>query len=76
MVFFSFFKGLRNCFSNLCFYCFIFFITGNLDVATPTELLPLIPPQAGEKGIDDSCRFFLDSLMEFMITQVNFYLIV
>ncbi|XP_046445727.1 ral GTPase-activating protein subunit alpha-1-like isoform X1 [Daphnia pulex] len=41
-----------------------------LNVATPTELLPLIPPQAGEKGIDDSCRFFLDSLMEFMITQV------
>ena len=51
-------------------------IVGNVDVATPTELLPLIPPQAGEKGIDDSCRFFLDSLMEFMITQVNFYLVV
>ena len=51
-------------------------MVGNVDVATPTELLPLIPPQAGEKGIDDSCRFFLDSLMEFMITQVNFYLVV
>ena len=51
-------------------------LVGNVDVATPTELLPLIPPQAGEKGIDDSCRFFLDSLMEFMITQVTFYLVV
>ena len=51
-------------------------MVGNVDVATPTELLPLIPPQAGEKGIDDSCRFFLDSLMEFMITQVTFYLVV
>jgi hypothetical protein len=48
-------------------------MVGNVDVATPTELLPLIPPQAGEKGIDDSCRFFLDSLMEFMITQVTFF---
>lgn len=51
-------------------------MVGNVDVATPTELLPLIPPQAGEKGIDDSCRFFLDSLMEFMITQVTFFLVV
>ena len=44
------------------------------DVATATELLPLIPPQTGEKGIDDSCRFYLDSLMEFMITQVNHFI--
>ena len=41
-----------------------------LDVAIPTELLPLITPQAGEKGVDDPSRFYLDSLMEFMVTQV------
>lgn len=40
------------------------------DLATAMELLPLIPPQAGEKGVEDPPRFYLDSLMELMITQV------
>jgi len=41
-----------------------------LHVATATDLLPLIPPQTGEKILDDTSRYYLDSLMEFMVTQV------
>ncbi len=41
-------------------------------VATPVDLLPLIPPQStSEKGPDDPSRFYLDALMEFMVTQVT-----
>ena len=36
-------------------------------------MLPLILPQTGEKGVDDASRFYLDSLMEFMVTQVCSY---
>ena len=39
-------------------------------IAAAADLLPLIPPQSGEKVPDDSSRYYLDSLMEFMVTQV------
>lgn len=42
-----------------------------LHVATATDLLPLIPPQTGEKILDDASKYYLDSLMEFMVTQVR-----
>lgn len=42
-----------------------------IDVATATDLLPLIPPQTGEKILDDASKYYLDSLMEFMVTQVR-----
>ena len=46
-------------------------VFNDVDVATATDLLPLIPPQTGEKVVDDTSRYYLDSLMEFMVTQVS-----
>jgi hypothetical protein len=37
----------------------------------PVEIQPLLPPQSGEKQPDDSMRFFLDALLEFVVSQVN-----
>jgi len=36
----------------------------------PVEIQPLLPPQSGEKQPDDSMRFFLDALLEFVVSQV------
>ena len=55
---------------NHSFFLHIYFT----DVATATDLLPLIPPQTGEKILDDTSRYYLDSLMEFMVTQVHKFL--
>jgi hypothetical protein len=35
------------------------------------EIQPLLPPQSGEKQPDDPMRFFLDSLLEFIVSQVS-----
>ncbi|KAG8275624.1 Ral GTPase-activating protein subunit alpha-2 [Homalodisca vitripennis] len=34
------------------------------------EIQPVFPPQGGEKQPDDPMKFFLDALLEFMVTQV------
>ncbi|KAL1130224.1 hypothetical protein AAG570_013162 [Ranatra chinensis] len=34
------------------------------------ELLPVYPPQSGEKQPDDPIRFFIDALLEYMVYQV------
>ncbi|XP_021917093.1 ral GTPase-activating protein subunit alpha-1 isoform X3 [Zootermopsis nevadensis] len=35
------------------------------------EIQPLLPPQSGEKQPDDPMRFFLDSVLEFIVSQVT-----
>jgi hypothetical protein len=35
------------------------------------EIQPLLPPQSGEKQPDDPMRFFLDALLEFIVSQVS-----
>lgn len=35
------------------------------------EIQPLLPPQSGEKQPDDPMRFFLDSVLEFIVSQVS-----
>lgn len=37
---------------------------------SPAEIQPVFPPQGGEKQPDDPMKFFLDALLEFMVTQV------
>jgi hypothetical protein len=44
-----------------------FVVTGPVN---PVEIQPLLPPQSGEKQPDDSMRFFLDALLEFVVSQV------
>ena len=46
---------------------FFFFVAGPVN---PVEIQPLLPPQSGEKQPDDSMRFFLDALLEFVVSQV------
>ena len=64
------FLFMTYCFVIIPFFLHIYFT----DVATATDLLPLIPPQTGEKILDDTSRYYLDSLMEFMVTQVHKFL--
>ncbi|GFG28404.1 hypothetical protein Cfor_11332, partial [Coptotermes formosanus] len=45
-----------------------FVVTGPVN---PVEIQPLLPPQSGEKQPDDSMRFFLDALLEFVVSQVT-----
>ncbi|XP_069689068.1 probable Rho GTPase-activating protein CG5521 isoform X3 [Periplaneta americana] len=35
------------------------------------EIQPMLPPQSGEKQPDDLMRFFLDALLEFIVSQVT-----
>ncbi|PNF30190.1 Ral GTPase-activating protein subunit alpha-2 [Cryptotermes secundus] len=35
------------------------------------EIQPLLPPQSGEKQPDDPMRYFLDALLEFIVSQVT-----
>lgn len=35
------------------------------------EIQPLLPPQSGEKQPDDPMRYFLDALLEFIVSQVS-----
>jgi hypothetical protein len=35
------------------------------------EIQPLLPPQSGEKQPDDPMRYFLDALLEFLVSQVS-----
>ncbi|KAK7603642.1 hypothetical protein V9T40_003641 [Parthenolecanium corni] len=37
---------------------------------TPADIQPTYPPPSGEKAPEDLMKFFLDSLLEFMVTQV------
>ncbi|XP_049857449.1 probable Rho GTPase-activating protein CG5521 isoform X1 [Schistocerca gregaria] len=37
----------------------------------PVEIQPLLSPQSGEKQPEDPTRFFLDALLEFMVSQVT-----
>jgi hypothetical protein len=37
------------------------------------EIQPLLPPQSGEKQPDDPMRYFLDALLEFIVSQVSMY---
>lgn len=56
----------NNDFSTLFFYVSV--------PIGPAEIQPVFPPQGGEKQPDDPMKFFLDALLEFMVTQVNIYL--
>ncbi|KAJ9597262.1 hypothetical protein L9F63_011866, partial [Diploptera punctata] len=35
------------------------------------EIQPLLPPQSGEKQPEDAMRFFLDALLEFIVSQIT-----
>lgn len=37
----------------------------------PCDIHPVYPPPSGEKPQEDPMKFFLDSLLEFMVTQVD-----
>jgi len=54
----------------VCLRCHFFFslVAGPVN---PVEIQPLLPPQSGEKQPDDSMRFFLDALLEFVVSQVT-----
>lgn len=36
------------------------------------EILPIYPPQSGDKQLEDPTKFFMDAILEFMVTQVQF----
>ncbi|XP_066993863.2 probable Rho GTPase-activating protein CG5521 isoform X2 [Anabrus simplex] len=38
---------------------------------TPVEIQPLLPPHSGEKQPDDLMKFFLDALLEYIVSQVT-----
>ena len=38
------------------------------------DIHPVYPPPSGEKPQDDLMKYYLDSLLEFMVTQVRFVL--
>ncbi|BES90903.1 Rap/ran-GAP [Nesidiocoris tenuis] len=35
------------------------------------EILPIYPPQSGDKQLEDPTKFFMDAILEFMVTQVS-----
>lgn len=41
------------------------------EPVTDVEVTPIFPPQSGEKQPDDPMRFFLEALLEYMVTQVS-----
>jgi hypothetical protein len=48
--------------------CTYFYISGPV---MPVELLPLLPPQSGDKQPEEPTRFFLDVLLENIVSQVQ-----
>ncbi|XP_065226643.1 ral GTPase-activating protein subunit alpha-1 isoform X2 [Planococcus citri] len=40
------------------------------DPVSPAEILPVYPPPSGEKPPEDAMKFFLESLLDCMVTQV------
>ncbi|XP_046401703.1 probable Rho GTPase-activating protein CG5521 isoform X2 [Ischnura elegans] len=45
--------------------------TRNACPVTAVEIHPLLPPQGGEKQPDDPTRFFLDMLLEYIVSEVT-----
>ncbi|XKL61926.1 hypothetical protein PGB90_001759 [Kerria lacca] len=43
----------------------------NDSPVTPADIHPVYPPPSGEKQQDDPMKYFLDTLLEFMVTQVS-----
>uniref|UniRef100_A0A0A9X1L4 Ral GTPase-activating protein subunit alpha-1 n=3 Tax=Lygus hesperus TaxID=30085 RepID=A0A0A9X1L4_LYGHE len=35
------------------------------------EILPIYPPQSGDKSLDDPTKFFMDALLEYMVNQIS-----
>ncbi|XP_054712928.1 LOW QUALITY PROTEIN: ral GTPase-activating protein subunit alpha-1-like [Uloborus diversus] len=44
--------------------------TSDTGPVCPIEINPLLPPLSGEQLPDDSTRYYLDSVLEFMVSQV------
>uniref|UniRef100_A0A8D8VA16 Probable Rho GTPase-activating protein CG5521 n=2 Tax=Cacopsylla melanoneura TaxID=428564 RepID=A0A8D8VA16_9HEMI len=42
----------------------------NQGPVSPSEILPVYPPQSGEKHPDDSMKFYLETLLEAIVTQI------
>ncbi|KAI5706364.1 hypothetical protein M8J75_007340 [Diaphorina citri] len=42
----------------------------NQGPVSPAEILPVYPPQSGDKPPDDSMRFYLETLLEAIVTQI------
>lgn len=47
------------------------FHDGQQGPISPVELQAVFPPQSGEKQPDDPMKYFLEALLEFMVTQVS-----
>ncbi|RZF33885.1 hypothetical protein LSTR_LSTR009909 [Laodelphax striatellus] len=47
------------------------FHDGSQGPVAPVELQAVFPPQSGEKQPEDSMKYFLEALLEFMVTQVS-----
>lgn len=39
---------------------------------SPIEITPIVPPMSGEQLPEDSTRYYLDCLLEFLVSQVSF----
>ena len=37
------------------------------------DFQPVLPPQSGEKPLDEPMRYFLDVLLDAMVSQVSYY---
>lgn len=48
----------------------IFHDASGLGPVNPVEIGPILPPQSGEKPLDNETIRFLETLLEFMVTQV------
>nr|XP_018896706.1 PREDICTED: ral GTPase-activating protein subunit alpha-1 isoform X1 [Bemisia tabaci] len=46
------------------------FHDSHAEPVTDVEVTPIFPPQSGEKQPDDPMRFFLEALLEYMVTQI------
>ena len=48
-------------------------MVGRADIVPvgPVDVVPILPPQGSEKTPDDLTRFFLECLMDNMVTQVG-----
>ncbi|XP_039283019.1 ral GTPase-activating protein subunit alpha-1 [Nilaparvata lugens] len=47
------------------------FHDGSQGPVAPVELQAIFPPQSGEKQPEDPMKYFLEALLEFMVTQVS-----
>ncbi|XP_075222670.1 putative Rho GTPase-activating protein CG5521 [Lycorma delicatula] len=47
------------------------FHDGQQGPVSPVEIQAIFPPQSGEKQPDDPMKYFLEALLEFMVTQVS-----